>query len=118
MASSTLRLTFPQWQGGNEPAYHFGARLLDWLAPPHDDPEATIDVPELDDTSPENEDGITGRTPILAQVHTAREAIDAHDPDRIVALGGDCLIDLAPIAYLNETYDGELAYSGLTPIQM
>lgn len=37
-----------------------------------------------------------------------REAIDAHDPDRIVALGGDCLIDLTPIAYLNEQHDGTL----------
>jgi arginase len=108
MASSTLRLTVPQWQGGNEPAYHFGARLLDWLAPLHDGPEVTIDVPEPDGTSLENEDGITGRTPLLAQVHATREAIDAHDSDRIVALGGDCLIDLAPIAYLNETSDGEL----------
>lgn len=28
MASRTLRLNMPQWQGGDEPAYRFGAELL------------------------------------------------------------------------------------------
>ena len=32
-ADKTLRLLMPQWQGGNNPPYHFGARLLSWLAP-------------------------------------------------------------------------------------
>lgn len=108
MAFTTLRLTVPQWQGGDEPAYRFGAHLLDWLAPPHDGPEETIDIPEADGTSLEVEDGIKGRTQLLTQARTARKAINAHDPDRIVALGGDCLIDLAPIAYLNEQHDGTL----------
>jgi len=29
----TLRLLMPQWQGGNNPTYYLGARLLAWLAP-------------------------------------------------------------------------------------
>lgn len=67
MSSTTLRLTVPQWQGGDEPAYRFGANLLDWLAPPHDGSEETIDVPESDGTSLERETSIKGRTPLLAQ---------------------------------------------------
>ena len=31
-----------------------------------------------------------------------------HQPDSIVVLGGDCLVDLAPFNYLNEKYDGNL----------
>ena len=31
--NKTLRLLFPQWQGGNNPPYYLGAKLLDWLAP-------------------------------------------------------------------------------------
>lgn len=27
-SASTLRLLMPQWQGGNNPPYHFGAQLL------------------------------------------------------------------------------------------
>ena len=30
--NKTLRLLFPQWQGGNNPPYYLGAKLLDWLA--------------------------------------------------------------------------------------
>lgn len=108
MSTTTLRLNVPQWQGGIGPTYHFGTHLLEWLAPSHDGPEETIDVPEPEGKSLEIEDGIRGRKPLLTQARAAREAIGAHDPDRIVALGGDCLIDLAPIAYLNKKYDGEV----------
>ena len=31
MTSTKLRLNMPQWQGGNEPAYRFGAELLAFL---------------------------------------------------------------------------------------
>lgn len=31
--TETLRLIMPQWQGGNNPAYSLGAKLLAWLAP-------------------------------------------------------------------------------------
>ncbi|CBJ41103.1 Arginase/agmatinase/formiminoglutamase (plasmid) [Ralstonia solanacearum CMR15] len=105
----TLRLLMPQWQGGNNPPYHFGAQLLAWLAPPADGPVETVDIaPHGADPLP-TERGIVGRSALLAQLRSARECIDRHRPDRIVVLGGDCLVDLAPFAYLNERYDGDLA---------
>lgn len=33
MTKKTLRLTFPQWQGGINPPYYEGSHILDWLAP-------------------------------------------------------------------------------------
>jgi alcohol dehydrogenase class IV len=52
------------------------------------------------------ENGILGREALLRQARAARAAIEKHRPDRIVTLGGDCLVDLAPIAYLNsDQYD-------------
>ena len=54
------------------------------------------------------ENGIVGREALLRQARAAREAIEKHCPDRIVTLGGDCLIDLAPMAYLNRRYGGNL----------
>ena len=104
MASKTLRLNLPQWQGGDEPAYRFGAELLRWLAPDHSAPEETVAVPQPDGRAPEVDRGIKARKSLLLQAHAARAAIERHDPDRIVTLGGDCLVDLAPIAYLNRKY--------------
>jgi arginase len=105
----TLRLLFPQWQGGNNPAYHFGSQLLDWLAPEATGPVEQVAVPQPDGAALRADDGIVARRALLSQVSDARRLIDKHRPDRLVVLGGDCLVDLAPFAYLNERYDGELA---------
>lgn len=108
MADKTLRLNMPQWQGGTEPAYRFGAELLRWLAPVHDGPQETVEVPVADGQPLVTERGIEARAALLSQARAARAAIERHRPDRIVTLGGDCLIDLAPMAYLNRRYEGKL----------
>jgi len=104
----TLRLNIPQWQGGNNPAYHFGAQLLAWLAPKNDD--LVVDIPvEFDELGRlEIEDGIVGRSQIIRQQQFTQAAIAKHTPDRLVVLGGDCLVDLAPFAYLSEKYGDKL----------
>src|ERR1700751_2354717 len=104
-----LRLNMPQWQGGNEPAYRFGAELLAWLAPQASGPVETVSIPEP--AAGEGlavEGGVVGRAHLLPQARAARQAIERHDPARIVPLGGDCLVSLAPFAYLSERYGGEL----------
>jgi len=106
---TTLRLVFPQWQGGNNPPYYFGAQLLAWLAPPASGPTAQVPVALPDGNALPTERGIVARRALLEQLHSARAIIDRHRPERLVVLGGDCLVDLAPFAYLNERYDGELA---------
>ena len=80
-----------------------------FLAPPADGPEETIDVPYPEEGATlETDAGIVGRAALLSQARAARAAIDRHSPERILALGGDCLIDLAPMSYLNERYGGKL----------
>ncbi|WP_111496195.1 arginase family protein [Marinobacter bohaiensis] len=106
---NTLRLIFPQWQGGNNGLYHLGARLLNWLAPVHDGPTEEVDVGLPDGRELRNEQGILARTTLLEQLRDARRKIDKHSPDRVVVIGGDCLVDLAPFAYLNERYEDDLA---------
>ncbi len=98
----------PQWQGGNNPNYSFGAELLAWLAPDNDQPLIHVPVQAYDGTPLHNENGMYGRTQLLEQLEAARHLIDAHKPDRIVMFGGDCLVEQAPFAYLNERYGGEL----------
>jgi arginase len=107
--ATTLRLNMPQWQGGNLPDYYLGSELLSWLAPPASGPVETVPVPEpTPGQTLAVENGILGREALLRQARAARAAIDKHRPDRIVTLGGDCLVDLAPMAYLNTRYGGNL----------
>lgn len=109
MSNSTLRLFFPQWQGGNNPPYYFGAQLLSWLAPVHQGPTEEVPVDLPTDKPLEIENGIVARKALLKQASYAEQLIKKHNPDQIVVLGGDCLVDLVPFAYLNEKYEGDLA---------
>ncbi|OBA02910.1 arginase [Paenibacillus polymyxa] len=106
--TKTIRLLMPQWQGGNNPNYSFGAELLAWLAPDNNQPLIHVPVQAYDGTPLDNENGMNGRRQLLEQLEAAQHIIDAHKPDRIVMFGGDCLVEQAPFAYLNERYGGEL----------
>ncbi|MDR9852538.1 arginase family protein [Paenibacillus sp. VCA1] len=108
MTKQTIRLLMPQWQGGNNPNYSFGAELLAWLAPDNDQPLIHVPVQAYDGTPLENENGTYGRKQLLEQLEAAYHIIDTHKPDRIVMFGGDCLVEQAPFAYLNERYGGNL----------
>ena len=103
--SGTLRLLFPQWQGGGLPLYHLGAHLLAWLAPEATGPVVEIDVPSPSGAVLPVEAGIRARHAVLAQADAAMEALRQRQPARLVVLGGDCGVDLAPFAYLAERYD-------------
>ncbi|MDC0610694.1 arginase family protein [Vibrio sp.] len=106
--SKTLRLHIPQWQGGNNHAYHFGAQMLAWLAPKAKGPVEEVDVSFDENRQLENENGIVGRSEIIPQIEQAKAIIAKHQPDNLVILGGDCLVDLAPFAYLQEKYGDDL----------
>lgn len=105
----TLRLLMPQWQGGNfGETYPLGARLLAWLAPSGDSPLVEVPVEPYCGATPAMEGGVVGKSVLLKQLRAARHIIEAHEPDRIVVFGGDCLVSQAPFAYLNERYAGNL----------
>lgn len=105
----TLRLNIPQWQGSDRPDYLIGGRVLAALAPLASGPEVTIDVPPATEAERPVGDGIASKAALLTIASKALAAIDAHQPDAVVAIGGDCLVNFAPIAYLNEKYGDELA---------
>ncbi|MFJ5482630.1 arginase family protein [Pectobacterium actinidiae] len=107
-SNNSLRLIFPQWQGGNNASYHFGSHLLSWLAPKAKGAVEEIDVPLPSDEPLLNENGIIGRNQVITQLGHAREAIMKHKPDTIVVLGGDCLVSLMPFSYLVEKYGDKL----------
>lgn len=93
MSDKTLRLHFPQWQGGNIGAYHFGSQLLAMLAPAANGPVATVEVAEPDGSTIPLENGIVARSTLLRQIDSAKQILKKEVPDKVV----------------NERYGGDLA---------
>lgn len=118
---STLRLIYPQWQGGvinhhipelnpNDAArgYYLGAYLLSFLAP--NTGQKTIEVPiSLDINDRAIKNGIDSYDAVLKQSKEAIELLNENNPDRIVVLGGDCAVSVVPFTYLTKKYADDVA---------
>lgn len=118
---NVLRLVYPQWQGGiierwlpelppNDASqgYYLGSYLLNFLSPPTG--QKTVEVPvSLDINDRAVEKGIHSRGAILRQTKAALEIIKAHEPEKIVTLGGDCAVSIVPFSWLAAKYPDDLA---------
>lgn len=109
MSDKTIRLLFPEWQGGDNPNYYFGAHLLEFLAPKSNECK-TIEVPVYlpAEGMPPIEYGVVAGKAIEKQQKTAMRILKAENPDRIITFGGDCSVEQAPIDYLHGKYGKEL----------
>ena len=120
--SKTLRLIYPQWQGGDiarwipeikdtaEAArgYVLGSMLLDFLAPDCGHDKVIVPVT----TQPGERkvtDGVLDRDDIAAQTKAAMDILRVKRPDRIVTLGGECSVSVVPFTYLFDRYGGDVA---------
>jgi arginase len=63
----------------------------------------------MDDEGLELRDGIEAKDAVLAQLGQAFTVIREHDPARIVTLGGECAVSVAPFAELARRYGDDLA---------
>ena len=116
----TIRLVYPQWQGGNvarilpelteeeaDTGYVLGAYLLNFLAP--ETKNKTITVPVSEDTNRAEENGILSYRPILKQNDAALQILKNEAPDKIVVLGGECSVSVVPFTYLAQKYENDVA---------
>jgi arginase len=120
----TLRLLWPQWQGAGTSSvrelaaefpfnvarrgYAVGSAVLAAVLPASDGPTAAVPV-AMDDSGLELRDGIEAKEVILTQLARALAVIREHDPARIVTLGGECAISVAPFSELARRYGDDLA---------
>lgn len=123
-SNTTLRLIWPQWQGAGSSsvrelipefpfdvgrrAYAVGSVVLDAVLPATAGPSVTVPVP-MDDAGLGIVDGVEAKSVVLAELSYALEQIAEHDPDRILTLGGDCAVSVAPFAHLAARYGDDLA---------
>lgn len=94
-----------QWQGGGSPEVLEGSRVIER--------ECLANVPH--ETVPISTDEglkvagmILGLTPIRRQTKAALEILRTYRPERVFTIGGGSDADVAPLAYLNQRYEGDL----------
>ena len=118
---NTLRLLYPQWQGGDIASlvpelskkdsslgYYLGAELLEFLAPKNI-ASKTAKVPISLEYNRESKNGILNYDEIVAQSKAALEILNTHKPDKILTLGGECSVSIVPFSYLAHKYSGDMA---------
>lgn len=119
---NTLRLIYPQWQGGDiakwitevkDPeqasrGYYLGAHLLDFLAPSTGQKTMTVPV-STEICNRVVTDGVLDRDAIAQQTRAALDILDIEKPDRIVTLGGECSVSVVPFTWLASKYPDDVA---------
>jgi len=122
--STTLRLIWPQWQGAGTESirglfaevpfeearrgYAVGAAVLNAVLPTHHGPIAVVPV-ESGDFGLSKQDGIEAKEAVLTQLTRALEVISRYRPERILTLGGECSVSVAPFSWLSKLYGKDLA---------
>lgn len=119
---TTLRLIFPQWQGGGPIAefipelpaedaykgYHLGSQLLSYLAPAAKG--TTLQVPvSLDIADRAEKNGIISYEAIVRNTGAALDILYEQAPERIVTLGGECSVSVVPFTWLADRYKNDVA---------
>lgn len=122
MGAKTIRLIYPQWQGGDitrwipeisDPAlaargYFLGAQLLDFLAPNNGQQKFTVPI-NTDIKERKAVDGVLDRDNIALQTKAALDILNIERPDKIITLGGECSVSVAPFTYLANKYKEDIA---------
>lgn len=100
------RVVYPEWQGCANPAVHAGAQ---WLADAFLDAPAALRVDAPSTELLEVANGVIGLRSIARRFEAALLELRETAPSRIFLIGGTCGTEAAPLAYLNERWEGQLA---------
>lgn len=117
----TLRLNFPQWQGAGDgtvahlvpevdfryaqTGYYLGSQLLNWLLPSNT-PTAEVPV-SLDTYDLTEQNGIYAYQANKKQLASALTILQQFQPEKVLTLGGDCAVSIAPFSYLTQRYGAD-----------
>ena len=118
--NKTIRLIYPQWQGGivshwmpdipaddSSRGYYLGAQLLNMLAPETD--SEIFEVPVSLNPERKAQDGVMDKVALKTQTRAALDILEKANPDKIVTLGGECAVSVVPFTYLAKKYDNDVA---------
>lgn len=100
-----LKLIFPLWRGGNNVLYFLGSQILNFLFGKNEKfIEKKIKI-NLKNNSISNISKINNYKEIIKELMLAKKVITKFGPDKMITLGGDCLISQQPINYFQNKYN-------------
>lgn len=103
--AKTIRLLYPESVSGGLSTYRLGARLMAAMLPENEtQPLVKIDVPALGKTGPTITNGIASEADVLEGIRKARAALEKEAPERVVTVGGNCIVSLASFDHLHALY--------------
>ena len=102
----TIRLLYPDYLSGGLETYYFGANLLAHILPENkNQPLIKVDIAPPDGKEKSVTDGIYAKNEVIAGIEDAAKKIREEKPDKIITIGGNCMVSFAPFDYLHEIYD-------------
>ncbi len=101
----TIRLLYPDHVSGGLDTYDFGARLMQYILPPNDhQPLFKVDILPPNHQNKSITHGIYAEDEVLNGIQNAQKLLHAENPDRVITIGGNCIVSLAPFDYLHGLY--------------
>jgi len=101
----TIRLLYPDYVSGGLETYYFGANLLQYILPQNkNQPLIKVNVAPPDGKEKSVTNGISAEDEVLSAIDDAMAKLEESKPDRIITIGGNCMVSLAPFDYLHGLY--------------
>ena len=101
----TIRLLYPDHASGGLDTYYFGANLLQYILPSNSNqPLVKVNIEPPNNKEKKITNGISAEEEVLNGIKDTQNKIQSEKPDKIITIGGNCLVSLAPFDYLHGIY--------------
>lgn len=102
----TIRLLYPDYVSGGLETYYFGAHLMTHILPENaSQPLVRVNITPPDGQEKPVENGIYAKSEVLAGIQDAQAKLNAENPDKVITIGGNCLVSLDAFDYLHGKYE-------------
>ena len=102
----TIRLLYPDHVSGGLETYYFGANLLQCILPENgNQPIVRVEIAPPNGKEKTVTNGIYAEEEVLAGIRDGQTKLEAEQPDRVITIGGNCMVSLAPFDYLHGRYE-------------
>ena len=104
--SKTVRLIYPDYQSRGLDTYYLGSKLMSCIIPKNAEQETlTVQIDPPGTKEYEVTDGIYARETVETNIIQGGKLLEDAAPDRVITIGGNCIVSQAPFDYLHGKYD-------------